>query len=1560
MKKNYLVAFLILMINFVNAQIEPTSYRGAFAPAPTAMWTNGWANFDPQNAVYPTTGFNIPTVITSNTTLFTGNTYLLQGLTYVKNGATLTIQPGVVIRGAAAGSGLVITKGSKINAVGTATSPIVFTSNKPVGSRSTGDWGGIIILGKGEFNQNNGVANVEGITASDDTQFGGGLTPDTNDNSGILKYVRIEFGGYEYSANNEINGLTMGAVGNGTTIDYVQVSHTKDDGFEWFGGSVNCKHLVSYRTLDDDFDTANGYSGTVQFALAIRDPQAADISGSEGFEGDNTSSEATGDATPGTTAIFTNCTLVGPTYRQTLANGGTLNSNHKKAVRLRRGSKLRVFNSIFMDFKEGLHIDGLLCEDHANNGDLIFKNNILAGITTTAKYIQVTTPATITAAGTGGAFNMTTWFTANANSNVTSSADLLESPYGNDATVYTGLDFRPKSGSIAETGANFTDASFTGLLFDSVASNGSIEFTNYRGAFAPAPTAMWTDNWTNYDPQNTVYPTAGTNVATEITTNTTWTTGNTYLLQGLTYVKNDATLTIQPGVTIRGAGVGSGLVITKGSKINAVGTATSPIVFTSNKPVGSRSTGDWGGIIILGKGEFNQNNGVANVEGITASDDTQFGGGLTPDTNDNSGILKYVRIEFGGYEYSANNEINGLTMGAVGNGTTIDYVQVSHTKDDGFEWFGGSVNCKHLVSYKTLDDDFDTANGYSGTVQFALAVRDPQAADVSGSEGFEGDNTSSEATGTATPGTTAIFTNCTLVGPTYRNTLPDGGTLNINHKKAVRLRRGSKLRVFNSIFMDFKEGLHIDGLLCEDHANNGDLIFKNNILAGITTTAKYIQVTTPATITAAGTGGAFNMTTWFTANANSNVTSSAGILTNPYNATSATIYTGLDYRPATNSIALSGSNFNGIIANSAPAVVSPISTCKGTPISLPSLVTLSNGAVSLKWYTSTTSAATSGVTTAPTVTSSKTVYVSQVYSDGTESPRASIVVTVNSLPTTPGSITGSTAISKFVATTTEFTYSIAAVANATSYLWTVPQGVNIVSGQGTNTLTVNFNNVAAGAATLGNITVQSINAAGCLSIAKYVTLKKVLPKAPSAIKMTDDELPIPTSGTPTAVKSFAKYMGTDTVLKVTAKASADATSYVWELPTGVNILNNSATTTNGVTSSASNVIEINFLNVTKENSTVGSSNVIRIGVKAKNGTGLSVTDNTALLDPVTTSTAKLLTLTATIPAAPSAIAMTEGSSTTKITDASKLIGETTPLTLTAKPSKLASSYSWELPAGVNIVSGATLVNDLVTSSTNVIVVNFASVQNSGNASLLALPIGVKAVNGIGSSITVNVAPNDASTAKILKVSAAKPNAISTLTGSTALIPTTGGTKTYTFAAAAKANTYVITAPEGCIVTTTGNTTNTSNTLETANLEFTVEFPSGYVSTTTANYKKINVVSKNGVGTSADKLFTIKSVAAAARYTQDDKEASLVSGVEMYPNPASDVVAINVIATTNGTVNVTIYSFDGTIVSESKDVRVATGVNSLTENVSKLNKGIYLVKITNSSSNEVITKKLIKN
>jgi hypothetical protein len=255
--------------------------------------------------------------ITANRTLSAQYTYKLRGLVYVTSGAILTIEPGTKIVGENGKTGgLIITRGCKIIADGTAAKPIVFTSEATTPQR--GDWAGLVLLGQAPANSSfNGVQGVGAIEGGINNSDGLGLygTPSNQqpipyDNSGILRYVRIEYAGYAFLPDNEINGLTFGGVGSGTIVDNVQVSYANDDSFEWFGGTVNCTHLISFRTLDDDFDTDNGFSGKVQFGISLRDSSVADISKSEAFESDN---DANGSSlTPQTAAVFSNMTVMGP------------------------------------------------------------------------------------------------------------------------------------------------------------------------------------------------------------------------------------------------------------------------------------------------------------------------------------------------------------------------------------------------------------------------------------------------------------------------------------------------------------------------------------------------------------------------------------------------------------------------------------------------------------------------------------------------------------------------------------------------------------------------------------------------------------------------------------------------------------------------------------------------------------------------------------------------------------------------------------------------------------------------------------------------------------------------------------------------------------------------------------------------------------------------------------------------------------------------------------------------------------------------------------------------
>ena len=497
------------------------------------------------------------------------------------------------------------------------------------------------------------------------------------------------------------------------------------------------------------------------------------------------------------------------------------------------------------------------------------------------------------------------------------------------------------------------------LAMTSMVAMSQVVPTTYRGAFAPAPTPMWTDNWTNWDPQNTSYGAPTVNVTGIITANTTWTKNNVYLLQGTVFVDSLVTLTIEAGTVVRGDAntVISALVIQRGAKIIANGTPCNPIVFTSSKAIGARVKGDWGGIIIEGRALNNLGTEVP-IEGIGATNLRARHGGNIP--NDNSGSLTYARIEYAGFVIAANNEMNSLTMGSVGSGTTIHHVQTSFGMDDAFEWFGGSVNCSYLVSYRTLDDDFDTDNGYSGTVQFALGVKDPAVADapaVSTSEGWESDNNAS-APFTILPKTSAKFYNVTQIGA-FRCSSNAGGITQPTadgFRRGARLRRNTELKIYNSILMNNWRGLIMDA----DVLANGQAAFQNNVIA-----MNYSTVWTAPYAGAALAAENSATATYLTnpANGNTIISTPCDVLTNAWD------FLNPDYRPnagATSGAALSGADltpgiqietalfnanqtaellvdiFENAVGNSNGTITVTIPVPSGFTLAVPSIATLSS------------------------------------------------------------------------------------------------------------------------------------------------------------------------------------------------------------------------------------------------------------------------------------------------------------------------------------------------------------------------------------------------------------------------------------------------------------------------------------------------------------------------------------------------------------------------------------------------------------------------------------------
>jgi hypothetical protein len=447
--------------------------------------------------------------ITKDHTLKKGS-YLLKGWVYVTSGATLTIEPGTIIKGDKdTKAALIVERGGKIIAQGSASLPIVFTSAQPAGSRKPGDWGGVVICGKSSNNKNEMI--IEGGPRS---KHGGN---DDEDNSGVLSYVRIEFAGYPFKADQEINGLTLGSVGSGTKIDHIQVSYSNDDSFEWFGGTVNAKYLISYHGWDDDFDTDSGFRGNIQFGLIVRNPKIADKSISNGFESDNNSDAP--NQLPITRPVFSNITLIGavgqdPNFinNTSYIDGGIFNPNngsklgqHQSGIQIRRGSNLHLYNSVIAGFPVGIMIcndKGSQTQSAADDGRIGLKNNFIAqvGIIGSDKDASfkdsLSTDASTFDKSAAESFSSSFYKRiANKNEVVETIGDLiLKQPN----SLLGAANWGPASGSpLTGKSSLFTETLLQSSFFDKV---------DFIGGFrSDAQSDNWTLGWANFNPQETNY-----------------------------------------------------------------------------------------------------------------------------------------------------------------------------------------------------------------------------------------------------------------------------------------------------------------------------------------------------------------------------------------------------------------------------------------------------------------------------------------------------------------------------------------------------------------------------------------------------------------------------------------------------------------------------------------------------------------------------------------------------------------------------------------------------------------------------------------------------------------------------------------------------------------------------------------------------------------------------------------------------------------------------------------------------------------------------------------------
>ena len=508
MKKITFLSVAVALASQLNGQfIQMVNYAGALSSDASQDWTKGWAEWNPKQASYgvatETTTLNDASGIkniTGTVTLDASKVYLLTSTCVVRSGGKLIIPAGTVIRGAADLTAtpklydfICVERGGMIEVNGTSSKPVVMKSNKAAGSRDRGDWGGLVLCGKAVNNQ--GLdAQLEGFNniAVDNTlgKFGGS---DDADNSGVVKYVRIEFAGLAFEPNKEVNSLTMGSVGSKTEIEGVQCSFGNDDAFEWFGGTVNCKKLIAYKTTDDDFDTDFGYRGMVQFGIAVKDTAYFDLSWnapsgsstSETFESDN---DAAGSGKlPLTSAVFSNITCVGPVPLDKTYNdlASVQKSAFRRGARIRRNSRLSIVNSVFMGYRNFIMFDGdsVLIASGVKSSTFsetsnVLRNNFIAN-TSAAAAAGVTNTGLVEVDSKNTPAAMDAWLRDAKNSNKIDDVNYASGAILVDPKNATAPDLRPVAASKINTLANYDAAIFTKYgKFSSVNTVGNLVVTN--------------------------------------------------------------------------------------------------------------------------------------------------------------------------------------------------------------------------------------------------------------------------------------------------------------------------------------------------------------------------------------------------------------------------------------------------------------------------------------------------------------------------------------------------------------------------------------------------------------------------------------------------------------------------------------------------------------------------------------------------------------------------------------------------------------------------------------------------------------------------------------------------------------------------------------------------------------------------------------------------------------------------------------------------------------------------------------------------------------------------
>ena len=746
-------------VSVTDSRHEQADFIGAFG---SENWAEGWTVAGSvSNPGQPDTGCPAGTVdngesidgqrvcdiegtITSDLSLNANSLYQLVGKVTVgdsANSATLTLQSGTTVFGGTSFDFLVISQGSQIVANGTATAPVTLTARADVEGTADieadrGLWGGLVINGFAPINDcpegaAGGTAECTKEGEANSGTFGG---DDPADSSGKLNYLVVKYAGSNVDPENQLNGIAFQGVGSGTEVNFVQVHNNLDDGIEFFGGTVNAKFVVLTGNADDSLDWTDGWQGSIQYLVI---DQAAD-SGDNGIEADSRENDE--NAEPRSLPRIANMTITG--------------NPDERAIRLRRGTGLELYNSLVQNSANCLRVQG----------------------------------ESLNQLGTGIQFD-----------GVSLNCDTVNE--GDDvAAIQSFLD----SSNVAENGPVATADLSGDSFFDATGFVGAVEDE------ANDWTAGWTVGMPNTSPPEFGCPSGTTDegmlegvqacglsgtIVGELILNR----GNYYVLDGKVTVGDDnnpAMLTIESGTTVVGNDAEDFLVVNRGSMINALGTAMSPVVMTASADiegtVADNSRGLWGGLVINGFAPINDcpEGAEGGTAACTKEGEANSGlfGGDQPD--DNSGVLNYLVVKYAGSNVDPENQLNGIAFQGVGSATQVDYVQVHTNLDDGIEFFGGTVSAKHVILTGNADDSLDWTDGWTGSVQY-LHIEQTDTGD----NGIEADNRENDEL--ASPVSNPMIANMTILAR--------------SDTRAIRLRRGTGLNLFNSVAEGGDTCLRIQG-----------------------------------------------------------------------------------------------------------------------------------------------------------------------------------------------------------------------------------------------------------------------------------------------------------------------------------------------------------------------------------------------------------------------------------------------------------------------------------------------------------------------------------------------------------------------------------------------------------------------------------------------------------------------------------------------------------------------------------------------------------------------------